>query len=745
MAEFVAESLETLDVLEPLVARLDGGEQNPETLHTVFRLVHSIKGTASFCELPILTEVAHSAESLLDGLRRGTLRRTSLRVDVLCAFVDFLRLGLDALQRGNGEEAYAAEAELLSEKIEAAILQLSTKRPAELDELSSPTLTTPPAVPAPSLDAVAPFDLGFLPELLEKFVAESDEHIATVEQALLQIERSSATPETIEEAFRCMHSFKGNCGILGLAELEEITHILETTLLGWTKGAAPEAEQVTTILGVLDVARGALEALPDGRGIVPGRVEILEKLAALSMGRPEKKRLKRRRESSSSAPPASRTGPAPAPPEVAVRSDSPPSHRLEGSTPSEKAPLVGPEGKAPRRAEGEKNATSIRVDTKKLDELMNLVGELIIAETTVTHNPDLDGYEFENFQKASLHLNRITRMLQDVTMQARMVPIETTFRKMVRLVRDVANKQGKEVSLLSSGEETEVDKSVIETIGDPLVHLVRNAVDHGLEPPEVRLAAGKPRAGTVRLEAKHQGGEVWISLSDDGRGIDPDKIFASAVKKGLVEAGRTLSRQETLNLIFAPGFSTAEKLTDISGRGVGMDVVKKNIERVNGRIDIDTVVGSGTTFTLRIPLTLAIIEGMLVRVGDAFYTIPLLAIRESVRAGREQLTQTSSGQELLRLRAAHHPIVKLGRFFGGAKHGGDVERGILVLVESGDSVAAVLVDEVVGQRQTVIKPLPEYLRGVPALSGCSILHNGEISLIVDVDALVRGANERVAA
>jgi len=374
-----------------------------------------------------------------------------------------------------------------------------------------------------------------------------------------------------------------------------------------------------------------------------------------------------------------------------------------------------------------------------------LVGELIIAETTVTHNPDLEGHEFENFQKAALNLNRITRQLQDVTMQARMVPIDTTFQKMIRLVRDVSSKQGKSVNLMMSGEETEVDKSVIETIGDPLIHLIRNGIDHGLEDAEGRASAEKSATGTLRLSASHQGGEVWISVADDGRGIDPEKVLQSAIKKGVADPEKTYTRDEILHMVFAPGFSTAAQVTDISGRGVGMDVVKKNIERVNGRIDVDTKLGEGTTFTLRIPLTLAIIEGMLVRVGGSYFTIPLLSIMESVKATAENLTVTSAGQELLKLRDQHYPITKLSDLSSTDSATQDVSHGILVLVESDGQQACVLVDEVVGQRQTVIKPLPDYLRNIRTLGGCSILHNGDISLILDIDALVRRSQKQAAA
>jgi two-component system, chemotaxis family, sensor kinase CheA len=574
--------------------------------------------------------------------------------------------------------------------------------------------------PEPSIHGVL-----MMPELVERFCAESEEQLSCIELILLAWEQGDATAEMISEAFRAMHSLKGNCGIMGLGDMEKITHNLEGTFAEWKSGkSAPHQSQITAILGVLDVLRRTLNLLPAGGGRIPERKELI---ATLNF-------------TASQAPPDSNLESEEWPAPESMATDSVVREREDAAESTEEKAKKR-DGKASAQ---ERASSSIRVDTRKLDELMNLVGELIIAETTVTHNPDLEGHDFENFQKAALNLNRITRQLQDVAMQTRMIPIEATFQKMVRLVRDVSRKQGKKVNFLTIGEETEVDKSVVETIADPLVHLIRNGIDHGLEDSTDRTAAGKTLEGKLQLHAHHQGGEVWISISDDGRGIDPDRVLRSAIQKGVAEAGRTYSREEILQMIFAPGFSTAEHVTDISGRGVGMDVVKRNIEKVNGRIDIDTELGRGTTFTLRIPLTLAIIEGMLVRTGTSYFTIPLLSIRESVKAEREHLTLTSDGQELLKLRGRHYPITKLNELAGTAT-AADLTEGILVLVESEGHIACILVDEVVGQRQTVIKPLPDYLRNLRSLGGCSILHNGDISLILDIDSIVRSSQKQVAA
>lgn len=753
--EFVTESMDGLDELEPLIVGLTPQGANREDLDAIFRHLHSIKGTASFVNLPILTRVAHAAENLLDALRHGEIEVNSPRIDLMCEAVDIIRTALERLSQGISEDSYADSAKELTQRLNAETqlgdepsvknITLSPRSEAAPSSKKGDSAVRQSPMPPPSESMDGPSSTlvaMLMPDLVDKFCTESEEQLSNIELTLLAWESQTATTEMLAESFRDMHSLKGNCGIMGLADMEEITHHLESTFLEWSEGkSAPQQAQVTTILSTLDVLRQSMQNLTTNRGEIREKERLLQALFSAA---------------SSSA--------SRAPESMAERDEEPPSGEeflVENEGTAVEVNASSAQGESPPKVKKsrtvnsvdepettlgvERVSNSIRVDTRKLDELMNLVGELIIAETTVTHNPDLEGHEFENFQKAALNLNRITRQLQDVTMQARMVPIETTFRKMIRLVRDVSKKQQKEVLLSTEGAETEVDKSVIETIADPLVHLIRNGIDHGLEDSPGRKAAGKPTTGNLKLSAHHQGGEVWISITDDGRGIDPDKILASAIKKKVAEPDRTYTRDEILQMIFAPGFSTAAAITDISGRGVGMDVVKRNVERVNGRIDVDTKVGRGTTFTLRIPLTLAIIEGMLVRVGKSFYILPLLSIKESVKATSESLTVLSDGQELLKLREEHYPITRLSDLCPSDSEGLSVDDGILVLVESEGHQACILVDEVVGQRQTVIKPLPDYLKGIRSLGGCSILHNGAISLILDVDALVRNSRKQEEA
>ncbi|MDR1962631.1 MAG: chemotaxis protein CheA, partial [Planctomycetaceae bacterium] len=387
-------------------------------------------------------------------------------------------------------------------------------------------------------------------------------------------------------------------------------------------------------------------------------------------------------------------------------------------------------------ASAQKGKQDIRVDLHKLDILINLVGELVIAESMVTRCPAVSHVEDEYYNRAKHQLRRICDDLQDVAMAVRMIPLSATFRKMIRLVHDLATKSGKKIKLNLVGEETEVDKTVIEQIADPLVHIVRNSCDHGVELPEERTNAGKSETGTVTLEGKHEGGEVWIMITDDGRGLNREKIISKAIEKGLVGAEvKDWSDERVFKLVFEPGFSTADKVTDISGRGVGMDVVKRNIEKLNGRIDIVSKTGQGATFTLRIPLTLAIVDAMLVRVGDGKYMIPTLTIRESLVPTMNQVTVTPEGREILRLREEMVPIVRLYDVFACKPGAEKLKDGILIVAEDSGRSFAFFVDEIIGQQQTVIKGLPDYIGEANGFSGCTILGDGTVSLIVDVGAV----------
>ncbi|BCA54759.1 chemotaxis protein CheA [Nitrospira sp. KM1] len=383
------------------------------------------------------------------------------------------------------------------------------------------------------------------------------------------------------------------------------------------------------------------------------------------------------------------------------------------------------------------DTTSIRVDTAKIDKLINLVGELVITQSMLS---DL-GSRFEMRQLPVLlermaQLERNTREIQERVMGIRMLPIGTAFSRFPRLVRDLATKSGKKIQLVLSGEETELDKTVIESIGDPLTHLVRNSADHGLEPSEQRLDDNKPETGTIRLNAFHEGGSICITVEDDGRGLNRDKILAKAVKQGLIGENEKLADDQIWPLIFKPGFSTADKVTDVSGRGVGMDVVKRNIEGLGGTVSIKTATGKGTTFTLKLPLTLAIIDGMTVRVGKETYIVPLLSILESIQPKPESIKTVVGKGELVNVRGTYIPMTRLYDVFGNVPEYTDPHEAILLILETEGERVAVMVDEILGQQQVVIKSMEQNFRKVEGIAGATILGDGTVGFILDVRGLL---------
>lgn len=386
----------------------------------------------------------------------------------------------------------------------------------------------------------------------------------------------------------------------------------------------------------------------------------------------------------------------------------------------------------------------ISVNVLKLDYLMDLVAELVITESMVTRNPELAGLPLDNFYKAARQLRKITSELQDVVMTMRMVPLATTFQKMHRIVRDMSHKLSKEVELSIVGQETEVDKNIIEHLTDPLIHLIRNSLDHGIEQPAERIAKGKTAKAKITLEAKNTGGDVWILIKDDGKGLDREKILQKARKNGLLhKAENELTDKEIYSLIFLPGFSTKEEVTEFSGRGVGMDVITKNIEMVGGEVLIDSIPNVGTTVSLKIPLTLAIINGMTVTVGQSRYTIPTTSIKESFRIKGEELVVDPDGNEMILLRGQCHPIVRLHQVFQVKTPITQITDGIIVMVENDGKSLCFFADSLLGEQQVVIKGLPKYINKVRGIAGCTLLGDGNISLIIDTLGFLNNVQRKI--
>ncbi len=382
----------------------------------------------------------------------------------------------------------------------------------------------------------------------------------------------------------------------------------------------------------------------------------------------------------------------------------------------------------------------ISVSVSKLDTLMDLVGEMVIAEAMVTQNPDLKNLELPDFYKAVRQMRKIHNEIQQMVMSIRMVPLATSFHKMHRVVRDMCKKLDKKVELVLVGEDTEVDKNIIEHISDPLMHLIRNSIDHGIETAQERAAAGKPEYGTLTLEAKNSGGDVLIMVKDDGRGLDKNSIISKAIEHGLIQKPENeMLDKEIYNLIFLPGFTTNSDITEFSGRGVGMDVVAKNIEAVGGSVSIDSIQGKGTVITLKIPLTLAIIDGMNIKVGNSRFTIPTTAIKESFRPSKNDLITDPDENEMIMVRGVCYPVYRLHRIYNIKTEITEFNQGILLMVEQDEKAICIFADELLGQQQVVVKTLPPYIKKIyqnSDFAGCTLLGDGNISLIFDVFRLI---------
>ncbi len=587
-------------------------------------------------------------------------------------------------------------------------------------------------------------------ELFTEFLSETQDHLATIEEKILALEETPEDLEAINAVFRPFHSMKGAAGFLGLEALGHFTHENETLLDQARKGNLTiHAGIVDTLLKSVDLTRqlvanlsAHVEAL--GRGEEPpppAPVEIgpvLDELHAHLAGEVPPPA------SAEPAPQAGvQTGEAAAAPPGAEPTPDPPSPLTteEGvATPPEETTSTPPPAQPQQAAAaGPQKVESqyIKVEARKLDALMESIGELSIAHTLVAQDPALLDHErASSLVRNITELGKITHQIQDQVMAVRMIPLRATFQKMTRLVRDVARKTGKQIHLQLLGEETEVDKTLVEELGDPLVHLLRNACDHGIGTPEQRRAAGKPEVGQVTLAAYHAGGNVVIEIRDDGQGLDREVLLSKAAERGLVDPAGSYSDSEVFGFIFLPGFSTVDHPTEISGRGVGMDVVKRQIEKLGGRVEIHSTRGEGCTFTLKMPLTTAIVDGMIVSLGEERYIIPTLAIRESVRPKPGEIHVVEGHGEVIDVRGTLIPLIRLHQRLGQTPAHTDPNDGLVVIVEHEERVRALLIDDLLGQHQVVIKSLGPRLAGIDGLAGCAILGDGRVGLILDVGTIV---------
>lgn len=677
--------LEQLDSLVLAAEQQDSFSQ--DDINTIFRIMHTIKGSSAMMEYNSLMTIAHRAEDLFSIIRDKTMDVVpeSLRpelFDLLFQAIDFFRGELEHIEN---EQPLTENIDILLGKINRLIDEIRTG--------GQPADAAAPAAPAAPASSTAPagfpyglqvfFDEGCGMENLRAYMLLNTIHEFCSDSDMTYepqgVESDPATADQIVESGFMLH-FR-------------------------TQADRDNAIQAVT-----------------GSGVVRTYQAIDE--------------------------------PAPAPQsEQAAPTSSAPVSAPEAAAPQQPAAVSQPAASSKKAAPAPQKAAAptthhkeslISVNLNKLDELAAVVGEIVITESMVTASPDLKGLKLDAFTKSARQLRKLTDELQDVSMSLRMVPVSGTFQKMNRIVRDMCKKLGKQAHLTLIGEDTEVDKTIVDSIGDPIMHIVRNSMDHGIEEsPEARVAAGKDPVGEIVLSARHTGSEVIIEIKDDGQGVNYDAVLNKAIRNGLAQPDVEYSHKDILNFLMAPGFSTNTEVTEFSGRGVGMDVVKKNVEEVGGTVSITSEPGQGMTTTLKIPLTMAIMDGMEVSVGGSIFTIPIHNIRQSFKITSEDLIQDTSGGELFRCMGSFYPVIRMRDLYhmdGGCT---DIQDGILIWLDAGDLSYCLFVDNLLGEQKVVVKPLPAYLNRfnikASGIAGCTILGDGNISIILDVANLYTAA------
>lgn len=682
---------ENTQLLEQLETTLLAGERNTTLskgqLDEIFRVMHTLKGAAMMMEYEGISTLSHAVEDLFDYIRSNTIDGALWApvFDTVLSAIDFFKGEIEKLQAGL---APTGDASILHGQVKQLYAKLRGEAQAA---------TAPAAVP----------------------------HIALPADPPLYQPDTASIPQG-ERLFQARIVFEPDCGMETVRAFGVVAALqgLYSKIIHFPENIDTNQDDQISANGFLlfifthEDPQVILDKL--GQTLLAQSVEFsqLNDAAKIPTSAPEVSDIGR------AAPPAT----ASSQPVIAIAQ---PAVKNGGA---ETTPVNGNGDNGIRQ-------NFISVNVSKIDQLMDLVGEIVTTEAMVVKNPDLNGLVLENFEKQARLLRKLTTELQDVVMSIRMVPISATFRKMQRVVRDVSKKTGKEAELVIIGEETEVDKNAIDHLSDPLMHLIRNAMDHGLEAAETRESLGKPAMGRITLEARNSGGDVVISISDDGKGLDKNAIIQKAIDRGLTaKSPSSISDKEAFSFILEPGFSTNTSITELSGRGVGMDVVNQNIQALGGSIVIDSQAGKGTTISLHIPLTLAIVDGMKVEVGDQSYIIPILNIWESVEPRLFETVQDPSGKEMVMIRGECLEVLRLYKRFGVEGAVTNLKEGILVIVQTDSGRACLLVDRLAGEQQAVIKPVPTYLTKavgqIDSIAGCTILGDGSVCLILNINHLL---------
>ncbi len=699
---FIFETSQLLEQIEQTMLSCEKGNAlSVESINEIFRAMHTIKGSSAMMMYENIAGVTHAVEDMFYFIRENKPAHLNFTevADIVLQTSDFIK----------GEIAKIND----NQPSDGSTDELTARIRAYLRQLKAPDAPVAAAAPAPAASAPEQSPSA---QVAAQPQAAAEAHDAIRSYRAQVFFEENCQMENIR-AFGLVHNLKDICVELayqpaGILEDEDTSQMIAQNGFALQFTTAEDRLRIermfdeTMFVKHFTLSEGAPEGQPAAATLPPQPVQAAE------------------------------AAPQPAvqaPPETAV-----------ASAPAEDAPTA----KAAAQEERDTLLRSVKqsqinVNIAKLDSLMDLVGEIVITEAMVTRNPDLSGLQLDNFHKAARQLRTLTDELQDLVMSVRMVPVANTFHKMTRIVRDMSKKLDKEAELTIAGEDTEVDKNIIDNLSDPLMHLIRNAMDHGIETREQRIAAGKPECGRVALEAVNTGGDVLITIRDDGRGLNKDKIIIKARENGLLTKSESeLTDRDIYGLVLLPGFSTKEAVTEFSGRGVGMDVVKRNIEKVGGTVTLDSVEGHGTTVTIKIPLTLAIVDGMLFSVGKTTYTVPTVSIRESFRAEASNVVRDPDGHDMILVRGSVVPVLRLHEIYRVENAVTDFENGIVLLIENDGKSFCLFADKLLGEQQVVVKPLPYYLMrfGIKAkagIAGCTILGDGSISLILDVAQMQR--------
>jgi len=697
---------EKIEELEEILIALENGECSQNLWHTLKGILHTLKGDFGVLGLASMVNLVHSVEDVIISL---TVEYAQQHLKTLFALKDLLSVKINEIANGLFIDVTDVDIQILLGVIteDNSIHSLSKKIVVDAEE-----------------------------SLLVEFITESKEHLVAAEVALIELETDPGNSEFINAAFRSCHTMKGVAGFINLKPVQELAHALENIMDDIREG---ERELDSSVLSLL------LSGF-DQLGVLIDQVEML--LPSGECDTPEKANLIYSdlisvRESTTAAKQSQSTSVVdekPVPPvqkEIVKDKPSPKQTMIKSTTP-EKNSVAPVQRKTATTIE-----ETVRVSVRKLDLLIDSIGEVVIAQSMLTSDPDFVKIKTRNLEQKATQISMVMRQIQEEAMSLRMVTLKSTFQKMSRLVRDLSNKMNKPIDFIIGGEDTELDKSIIEHIGDPLVHMLRNSIDHGIEPEAQRLACDKSATGTVTLKAYHKSGNVVIDIIDDGGGLDKELLLKKAIDNEIADPDKTYSDDEIYNFIFAPGFSTADEITDVSGRGVGMDVVKRNIVALRGSLDITSTLGKGTCFSIKLPLTMAIIDGMIVSSCNEQLILPTLSIITTVNPSVDQIQSVRGKGEMIKLHNELYRFVHLSDILQLEGERQDVSKGIAILIENiNGRRIALWVDAIIKKQQVVIKSLGNLFKEYKWISGGAVLGNGKVNLILDVNALFQLMEER---